>query len=868
MQQPKQPLEEYYEFSISSRPIFWTHNSEDKPSPDLFETTYADSFRIIPKCPVSFIDTFTIRTVIDAQEKPTILKVEKWSKPGIRSGVYYYLLNRTSKALKDVYEYEGVLDAWLTYAIPFMQWSQNSQNANKYPVLINRFLNNRIYNRYITYEAYRKGDEYFNFDNEELNLIGANGQKIYSGGSKIYVNNDKDFFNINTITSTPEYDPPETLSKVYWYPWNNDTQGNWSEITMLNQRTPLSGSGNILFKLYVFQMDTVISRVSNEPGTYFILCVPVGKDPTINIKLGERERSYRLQAVGPNTSLLGISDLWKTKLKGVYYFPLWKYINFDYDGASFYLCKQTGTSSYRLFFTMSASSYLKFHNELNGNYTSYASFSPTEIFRPNLLSTSYNDATNETKYNYGFFFPSSSGRTATTTRLNYGTSYKTVNDIETGYIRADIIEQGILGRDPTITPESSTFYLTKKISPYPNGYNILNSYALSRAKVLGAYLTPTFKRIIKTIGTAETYFHTGAYGYLAFNGLNFIVQTPWNNSSTIYESFGSMNAFIDGYSIFLNESKASMNAQLTIAKQRSDLASAEAVLGGISGLAKNTGKLLVGTGTGNVGMTAQGAIGFASGVGTTVTGVIRAQQMYSHAKLSQEAMLVDKRNSALGQTITSNYTDDDYKQKFIFNNGYYLKSAEAAYGYNGNQSGTMIDYNSVTFTFYDFALLNAPLSLEGVNFYNRLTWNVGMKANFYMPLQDIFKPDYDTTTTRWYNNPIFIRMYDGRYLTVSNPFVYLSLDIPELYYRDFVPRATLEEIETIKAIFSSGVRIWNRAPRNNDDDAFYILDTNIIYGRRDPETNETLIYEDEIAILPEDEPELTNVKTKKRSKRK
>ena len=850
-----------FEFAYYNRPIFWTHNSEDKPNKQILDSL---RFTKLPKCSVSFIDNFTIRTVLPKSLNATILKISDTNAP-LTQRTKYYLLNRTNKVLADGYEYEGILDAWLTYAIPFIEWTQAFPNANRYPVLINRFLNNRIYNRYITYEAYRKADEYFNFDNEELNLIGANEQKIYSSGSKIYVNNDKDFFNINTIKPTTQYDPPDTLSKVQWYPWNNETQGDWDEITMLNQRQPLTGSGNILFKLYVFQMDTTIERISNEAGTYFILCVPIGKQPSINIKLGNRGGTYQIKSVPINGSLLNISDLWKTKLKGVYYFPLWKYINFGYDGTSFYLCKHLGSSAYRLFFTMSASSYLKFHNELNGNYTSYSSFSPTEIFRPNLLSTTYNDTTNETKYNYGFFFPTTSGRKSTTTRIDYGTSYKSFNNI-----RADIIEQGSLGRDPTINRESSTFYLTKKISRYPTGYNILNSYALSRAKVLGAYLNPSFKRIIKTIGTADKYFHTGSYGYLAFNGLNFIVQTPWNNSSAIYESFGSMNAFIDGYSIFLNESKASMNAQLTIAKQRSDLASAEAVLGGISGLAKNTGKLLVGTGTGNVGMTAQGAIGFASGVGTTVTGVIRAQQMYSHAKLSQEAMLVDKRNSALGQTITSNYTDDDYKQKFIFNNGYYLRSAEASYGYNGNQSGTMIDYNSITYTFYDFALLNAPLSLEGVNFYNRLTWDVGMKANFYMPISEIFKPDYGSQTTRWYNNnSIYIRTYDDQYLSVTNPFVYLSLDIPDLYYREFAPYATLEEIEAIKTIFSSGVRIWIRAPRyTDDDDAFYILDTNIIYGRRDPETNETLIYEDEIALLPEYEQELTNVKTKKRSKRK
>lgn len=864
-----------YQFAYYDEPIFWTHNSEDKPSQSILNRMV---FSYFPKCSVSFVDNFTIRTVLPKNINATILRITDNSpSASLTQQTKYYLLNRTSKVLQNAYEYEGILDAWMTYALPFIKWTQNTSNSKKYPVLINRFLNNRIYHEYMVNETYRKTDEYFNFDNEELNLIGSNQLKIYNQnrGTKIAVSRDKDMFGVNNIKPSPQYDPPEALSKIRWSYWNDGVDGWWNTITLANNPFERQYNKNILFKIFVFQLDTTYENNSTvlgkEAGTYYFLCVPIGGNVRIWIDEDSTTDYFSIQSIGENDSLDGISDLWQSKLKGVYYLPLWKYISPTNDGYSFYLCKYKSERTYRLFFTLPASDYQRFQDDF-GIPDTHVKFSPTEIFRFNLLSSTYNYDTQKTEFNIGFACPSVNNNKITTTRINYGTSFSS-------YDTQNVIEMGTLYNTNVTENQKHFFPLTKKISPYPTPYNILNAYALSRSKVLGAYLTPSFKRIElrDTWYRADTYNHVGSYGYITYNGLNFIVKTLWNNASNIYESNGSMNAFIDGYSVFLNESKASMNAQLTIAKQRSDLASAEAVLGGFSGLAKNTGKLLVGTGTGNVGMTAQGAIGFATGVGSTVTGVIRAQQMYSHAKLSQEAMMVDKRNSALGQTITSNYTDDDYKQKFIFMTGINLPSKENSLGWAPSTPQDTPSLNDDCLSFYDFALINAPLSVEGVNFYNRLTWNVGMKGGFYMPLNEIFKPDYDTWNTRYTDQKILtIRSSNNKSIGVRNPFTYLSLEIPETWYRTYYQYATLEEIASVQSIFSSGVRIWNKAPEYNENDAFYILDTHIVYGDNDPETglpktpNEEVINPQNLIEINEKTKEENNPKheTKKRSKKK
>lgn len=900
-------------FYYSETPIFWTHNSEDKPT-EIFLNTQVN-FQFLSKCPVSFIDNFTIKTVLPKNLKPTLLLIED-NDPSvpITQKKKYYLLNKTSKIMQGGYEYEGILDAWLTYGLPLINEVTKGNNRGKYYVKVNRFLSNRIFRTYLLNRSFLNKDELFDYSKEEYGFFGE--QISYSGNYRQNVNPTDYRWKVLVTENDILKMTDVTAIKDEYYKITNDTTNH----TLIENprgyffRTSRQTSGenqNITCKIYVyrFDVDTGFARA----GDYYCFVHPIkAKNTTTNwfkfyvdfipsTNDFQTKTTASVVGLGVN-SVYPFSDcVWSDKLVGVFYYPLWKF------SPRMYFNYRTQTE-YNMFFILRPDEFYDFEKAYQKRRLTHygeTSFNPTEVFRYPSQST-----------NSGF------GRISTPEqdgdkqyRIDYGTRYNLLDNeppIPSG--KKLIINKGystITSKTQGEYPHEYSFpYWMTKISREPIAINIPNAYVASRAQVAGVYLNPTFPKLLN-YGSNTTPPYTryqnafrygiGYNGFYTFNGTNFSVFTPWDNAHTfMYDFMGTSNNYVSGFAGWLQSSKESMNTQLVIANDKSQLAHKQAVLDGTVGGAKTVlggiGKFISGDIAGGL----SSVVGLAGNIGSSLLAQERASQIYSHAKLSQQASIADKRNSSKGTEIRGNYADDDFKNKLLEN--------VATYNFNKNSvipsiiydptntetSASVINPNYQAFkvafaynTMYDYINSNLPLSHEAVNFFNRLSWNVGMKGDFYMDLHLVLKPDYSTIYTEWRGPAVAVASsyLPDSFELVDNPFVYLNLDITDDVYRNLFPHATLEEIGAIQGMFSSGVRIWKRRPEYTNEDDFTIMNvlwdtynklsgidnsdepdnynvTNTNYNPIEYEPDDTNNY------IQTQERLKNNAKTKKRSKRK
>lgn len=842
-----------FEFAYCEEPLFWTHNSEYKPSHEIVGNL---NFTVINKCPISFIDNFTIKTILPKNINATILRVTDIDRPNVSPTqiTKYYLLNKTSKIMQGGYEYEGTLDAWMTYALPFIFQLRLKGNKGKYPVKVNRFLNNRIFRRYVLQHAYTQPDEYFNYTNEEYGFV---GQNIFSTTTRAKKTIGKTKSNIGFETDG------ETIANLLAQTVNEykivDGGSNFQiAITPIGQKGGFDTTpANLLAKLVVYQLGEDLAGLWLK-GDY-VGFLTFNQDVRIRIVAHNKMTNNEFRYSVTEGDIIFKNSYWSGKLKGVFYTYNWKFLldNMTLIGSK---AATSGDTKTMIMVQFKAEDFNKYISPHLGDSKS-VSFSPTRLFRYSPTHRQSSD-----RYGAGGFIDESF---AISNQIDYGNYARgireTINGIN-GVYRYVIASPFNNVRAQKVMKEMLT------ISKYPKVSNIPNAYVFSRAKISNSYLSPTY--LLEQTSTPLLFYRNigvGEGGFFTFNGLNFTTYSPWLNKGGAYinEGLGTSNTTITSFDTWLNTSKQQMNTQLTIAKQRSELATADAVIGGLSGIAKSGGKAFANFVSGNIGGGLANTLSAGTSLGSMVTGLVRAEQIYSHAKLSQEALMVDKRNSSTAELIRSNYADDDIKNKMLFdmassNLGDNVPSFSDLNPASINNWILIDDRNRVNFTTYDLDITNVPLGFESSTFYNRLSWEVGMKADFYMDAHIIFSDDYSSENTTWFDKPFYIT--DGTvsgYQPVNNPFSYLVLDIEEYIYRALFPYATLEEIGAIQGMFSSGVRIWKRRPTNNTNDDFIILDVSKKYRWY---TEPDDMPEELKAIeLPQ---ELTNAKTKKRSKRK
>lgn len=778
-----------YEFWVSTKELFWTPNSPDKPSKELFDKDYEPTFQKLDKCYVTFVSRFTMRTVLPKfinNQQPTILKIVDKETGEKR----YFLLNKTIKEASGMFEYEGTLDAWLTYGHPFIEWAKTSS----IPIKVNRFLNNRLMRQYLYEHHYEKTDELFNFDKESYTLA-VSANPVIGGGN----NNNIPYYYSQTGEDIMENNLKDHPNVTNIYVSSNNTDVcNW--------------------RVFVCQVD----RGNLGVGEFRYFIAPE-KDVTIEFWNGfssanRTKVTYTINSYSHLENWLSYTAV-GTKLRGVYNIPFFKSIPKNWrDGLVIFGYVPTSTGG-------GNGNCLVIRSPITNNLNTVANnqYYKNNSFYPSGYAFAY--PTGVTPIHCSWYCDFSSRRTVDVV-IPQSTRFDSPRWIFTIPFVSNFRSYGYV--------DSSSFTYT----PTP-----LHPYLLSRISYNGIHLTPESRLRgewpsgSSWIPPAKTYWNKRPDGLwlnalINYDGLKVTLSNRGMFSQAVlYQTNGSMTVPISTYNEYLQSSRSQMNAQLQIAKENSDLQRTKAISESVTSTANNVAKGVGNFLSGNWVGLASSVAKTASSISNGVTGVMEAENIYKHKELQIEAAKADKVRVAKPTIIASNYALDDFEQKY---REYLQKNmkwnATGLTPMNIVNANSAVEYDRFYFA-YDYRpswkqyedglLVKAPFDQISSRFYMDMLWRVGVKGDFYSACSWVFGND-DNTPNGYEYYRITEDAGTNKYTyTFRNHFTFLNLDVEENVYRQFKSKVTLEELASIRTIFESGVRIWYSTPtffdRNTDE---------------------------------------------------
>lgn len=275
-----------YKVRISKQPIFWTTNSTNHPSKDLWTNTYLPTFVDID-CYINWVDVFTVTTVLDLATY-TMMEITDT----VTNEVIYLLANQINKKLSNGFEMQFVIDIYLTFGMGFYQWLSN----NKLPINVKRFLNNELLKEWYKQFKFIQQDELLNYSTGTQKITMTQVQNN-NNNYQFTVYNTDDWLKNGTQTNIT------TISdNINWYNTYKITQTDWNQM---------------LF--YVFEQNDGNYWCIAKYGTKTVQTTQVGVEPYLMIN--DTPTTTMQVLVGNSVDDIVNNDYWINRFLGIFLIP-------------------------------------------------------------------------------------------------------------------------------------------------------------------------------------------------------------------------------------------------------------------------------------------------------------------------------------------------------------------------------------------------------------------------------------------------------------------------------------------------------------------------------------------------------------------
>lgn len=784
-------VEPQFKLYASKFPIWWTHNSIDKPDPDYFKTledqSNQDGFKWVEvPFTFNFKNQFEGTLIVDDQYYTYFKLVDaKDAKFPNR----YYLVEALNKAFNGGYELSIRLDVFTSYGLDF--WTNGVTN----PDIMNKTVNlNRtnhaqlLLDNYYNYSALNDSDFYIwsykdpllDFKNMpavsaiasyiQTNNIGqyclpaiwlnpfptpdiGDGSDKTTGGAVV----------IDDKTGELTYDFDNNPYNYGWYTING-IHGTGSET--------LSGSfvGNVRY--YVFKPFNIKPYVQNTEGYLLFYSIM----PDTQFIDGSSFNYTQLTPYGPNLTISPRGANSGHEMFSVH----------ARDADIEKLIKSSGVLQNQFLGIFEGPPLWAF---------SQVSFSQPDY--PRVIHSLMRFLANGKAYSADFLV----ARIQITPYKNVGVQYTpeqpdgllstnkftifNINNINLPPNNSNQITNHLLRSDTAITyydgvtdytPNNAYIFQKSQVQdlafqPFVP-YSIFSNFHVDWEDDMKnkGYELP--QRVIASLRIPDTIFFSE-------EGFRFsYISNQLNSDLTIWTTPGFLPSGTDNYSSYITQALITQNTSMAIAKQQESLGIANSVIGGITGIAGG----IINKGPGGIISGISSVANMATGIAGSILAYQNQQKMYDAQNASARASMGYKINSS---------TDNDTAKNLMADNAFILKNSW--WGYLAIQ------------TFNWMIPIKMPTLKNDLIFYNNLIYLNGFYLNTPTSIYSL-KLD-------WNNN--------SAEAPGIMPHLYydfdIGTDIIKLHYKTL----NLELLNAINLIFNNGVRFWKYIP--NFDSPWYWL---------------------------------------------
>lgn len=772
--------------------------------------------------------------------------------------------NTPFKGIRRASEYTGVLDVWLTYGLDLIE---KMSNDDKHPILVERFLHPRMFRKYLELKAFKQDDELFNYQSEEKVLaVSAQPQLLPAqqllptAPTPTPAEND---FTIpreaNMYWNSGRGEHVDAYACIpNWFTFNYDESLNqtndfknvvWYQIVLANDENS---------SYTIVQVPSVPVTIKTRYYKKFGLNSQETLTKKLSIPLATKDE---ILAILDENQRLSNKGYWTKHIVGIYKTDVLLGSKINWCVIDTGKKRKKPDGSLITVYTLSKYSVKPddvFKNK-GGSLDSVGaeqenlvnSFYPSAFMR---LTSNENDKEQLFEYAYMWRYSVQSGNpTVSVTAYN-------------GIGAVNFIKDGTT----VLKPQNS---IRPWIINYkPTGDEPLNVYAMGRVKYWDTYLNPSFRWLSLDHNTSMRWLSNGkntikfwsddnyitsgrmftnvdGIGYngsICYTGNHWMFSTNGSWGFQIHTGNETLPLLNSSYQTYLASQRSQINTGLQVNKEL--YATQMKHLNTIGRLNNLQGGLGIGSnllGVLSAGNDA-GLLGSVLNMGKSITDLKQKQEanryakeqatyQYRHYNMKVNAQLADARVSAKpeqlltsdSETIVNNALESLRGSRYTPFTYLWTNDPENVKG-DDIISTTGYEINTVTSRGFDgFAtqvnnerfcnttccttkLVNAPLDKYGRQFYNKLTWNVGMRGNFYATGLELFNSVFLTQLTE----PTRLTSYYTK-ASVSagdNNFYYLKLVVTPDVIRQFAQYDTLEVFDVLSNMFNDGIRIWNQDP--------------------------------------------------------
>lgn len=291
-----------YSIRLSKTPIFWTTNSINHPSKQLWESDYLSTFTAIPdsNTPINWINVFNLTAVLDSQDY-TMLELTD----SVTNEKLYFLASSTTKKLANGFELIFKMDIYLSYGKDFYEWLK----TKKLQITVNRFLNQTLLKEWFKQKKFLQQDDLLDY---------KNGTAVVNNSATWFMAMEIEQLDVNNfISGNP------TINYTYNFLGNNNKNP-----PSLKFYTPNTESGSGFKPNEIF--DTPLFHVyQNTNGDYYCWL----QASTNGSVYADISNSYNgISGVNRISVDLGSinfymkKDFWVNKFVGIFTIPFWRLI--------------------------------------------------------------------------------------------------------------------------------------------------------------------------------------------------------------------------------------------------------------------------------------------------------------------------------------------------------------------------------------------------------------------------------------------------------------------------------------------------------------------------------------------------------------
>lgn len=764
-------------------PVWWTHNSIDKPDPDYFKkldlATDDTGFNWVEvPFTFNFKDQFTGTIVADDQYYTMFKLVDS---KDTKYPNKYYLVESLNKAFNGGYELEIRLDVFTSYGLDFWVNGVNNPDINTKTVNLNRtnhsFLLLRYYYNYVGF-----ADNDFSIWTYKDPLLDFKHLPMVSAIAS-YVQKDKDNkYNVPAIWLNPFPTPgigvgsdPGTGGSVkiendgsLTFDFNNNPWNyGWYTINGIHgdgYEETLSGAfvGNVRYyvfkpfniKPYVNDTEGYIFFYSIMPNTQFVDGPSFNYNNAVNynpnLTLSPRNQPgkevFRIHARDADIEvIMKMSGTLNSQFVGIFEGPpLWAFSQVSFSQPNYprithsvirFIVKSGATADFligRVQLTPYKNVGIRYSNP-----------------QPDPLQ-----ATNDfTIFNLN--------------DINYIPNM--TSDLTNKLLRSDT---GIVFYDGSAPSTPNNAYIWQKsqvqdlaFQPFAP-YTIFSSFNVDWENDMKGHGFNLPQRVIASLRIPDTlFFNEEGFRYS-------YISNQLNSDLTIWTTPGFLPSGSDSYSTYITQALITQNTSMAIAKQQESLGIANSVIGGVLGVAGG----IVGGGKGGILSGISSIANMATGIASSVLAYQNQQKMYDAQNSSTRAVLGYKINSS---------TDNDTAKNLMADNAFILKNSW--WGYLAIQS------------FNWMIPIKMPTLSNDLIYYNNLIYLNGFYVNTPTAISSL-KLDWDNRSAE---------------APGMMPHLYYDIDITPEVLKYHYKTINLELLNAITTLFNNGIRFWHDFPNYN-----------------------------------------------------